>query len=104
MKIVRFSSRTAVSAAAALLAVTALAACGSSDSSGEDPGSGGAGGPAAAADAEAILDELAEGFESAVPTEGPAPATGTSVWWISCGQSIPDCSIPAASAGEATAS
>jgi ribose transport system substrate-binding protein len=101
MKIVRFSSRTAVSAAAALLAVTALAACGSSDSSGEDPGSGGAGGPAAAADAEAILDELAEGFESAVPTEGPAPATGTSVWWISCGQSIPDCSIPAASAGEA---
>ncbi|MCW2830770.1 MAG: ABC-type sugar transport system periplasmic component-like protein [Aeromicrobium sp.] len=97
MKIVRFPSRQLVGAAAALAAVSVLAACGSDSSS----GTGSSGTPKAAADASTTLDKLATGYESAVPTEGPAPAAGKTVWWISCGQSIPDCSKPAAAAQKA---
>jgi ribose transport system substrate-binding protein len=47
------------------------------------------------------MKDLAIGYESTVPTSGPAPAKGKSVWWISCGESVPDCSEPAAAAKEA---
>lgn len=46
------------------------------------------------------LDALFEGTEHEPPTEGPA-ATDKSVWWISCGMAIPDCSVPANAAKEA---
>lgn len=92
----RRSIRSVTVAAVGLLAAGALAACGDTVDGASAP-------VQAAPDAAATLDELAEGYESPVPTTGPAPATGRSVWWISCGQSIPDCATPAAAGGEAAA-
>ncbi|MCR1783668.1 substrate-binding domain-containing protein [Nocardioides carbamazepini] len=47
------------------------------------------------------LDELFEGTEHEPPTTGPEMSTDKSVWWISCGMAIPDCSVPANAAQEA---
>ena len=41
------------------------------------------------------------GYQTAVPTTGPKPAKGKSVWWVSCGLSIPACSVPANAAAAA---
>jgi ribose transport system substrate-binding protein len=41
------------------------------------------------------------GGEENPPTSSPPPAKGKSVWWISCGQSVPGCSQPAAGAAAA---
>lgn len=90
-------SRATLVCALAFVAVSLLGACGSEPAATEASADTGA----RAADADDVLAELAAGYESAVPTEGPAPAKGKAVWWISCGQSIPDCSKPAAAAGEA---
>jgi ribose transport system substrate-binding protein len=48
------------------------------------------------------LNALFEGTEHAPPTSGPA-MTKKSVWWITCGMSIPDCSVTANAAKEAAA-
>ncbi|WP_169988498.1 substrate-binding domain-containing protein [Microbispora sp. H10836] len=89
-------------AAVALLAVGLVTSCASTadDNKGGDASEtrSSASRPTAAG---AFMEELAKGYESGVPTKGPAPAKGKSVWWISCGESIPDCSVPAAAAGEA---
>lgn len=47
------------------------------------------------------LDALFEGTEHDPPSTGPAMSTDKSVWWISCGMAIPDCSVPANAAKEA---
>ena len=47
------------------------------------------------------LAQLKLGFETSPPKTGPAPAKGKTVWWVSCGQSIPECSTPAAAAKKA---
>jgi ribose transport system substrate-binding protein len=39
--------------------------------------------------------ELEEGTETSPPTTSPPVAKGKTVWWISCGQKVPDCSRPA---------
>jgi ribose transport system substrate-binding protein len=49
----------------------------------------------------AAFEELFEGTESEPPSTSPAPATGKEVWWISCGQEAPACSVPAKAAEEA---
>jgi ribose transport system substrate-binding protein len=89
-------TRALAAAAAALMTAAVLAGCSSGDSS-----SGGSTGASASTTDSAFMDELAAGYEGSVPTQGPAPAKGKSVWWISCGESVPDCSEPAASAKEA---
>lgn len=52
------------------------------------------------ADNTSGLNALFEGTETQPPTTGPA-MTGKSVWWISCGMAIPDCSVPANAAKQA---
>lgn len=87
-----------------------LAACGSTATDAQKAApaaaagaSSGAPAPGASTDAKAVIDKLAAGYESQPPSSGPAPAKGKKVWWISCGQSIPDCAVPAGAAQEAAA-
>ncbi|WP_166789368.1 sugar ABC transporter substrate-binding protein [Cryobacterium sp. TMS1-20-1] len=48
------------------------------------------------------VDELAAtGLETAPPTEGPSPASGKKVWWVSCGPIAADCALPMGAAQEA---
>jgi ribose transport system substrate-binding protein len=56
-----------------------------------------------AASTTPTVDQLAgpDSFEGVPPTSGPKPVKGKTIWWISCGQSIPDCSVPAAAAQQA---
>jgi ribose transport system substrate-binding protein len=57
-------------------------------------------GEAPTATAGPSIDDLAgkDAYETKPPTEGPAPAKGKKVWWISCGQQVPDCNEPASGA------
>lgn len=48
-----------------------------------------------------IQQQTSAGTEQPPPTSGPTPAKGKTVWYVSCGQSVPDCSLPAAAAGAA---
>ena len=41
------------------------------------------------------------GTEHAPPSTSPPAAKGASVWWISCGQTVPQCAIPAAAGAQA---
>jgi ribose transport system substrate-binding protein len=93
MKKLNASRRLALLVAVPVALALSLTAC-SSDSSGsgttkEDVAAKTSG-----------LDALFEGTETAPPTTGPA-MTDKSVWWISCGMAIPDCSVPANAAKEA---
>jgi len=83
-------------AAASLLFVSVLAACGSSsDAESSDKPTDGA---VANTDfADAIVNE----FQGEVPTEGPAPAKDKSVWWMGCGNAVPDCKTLSDAGGEA---
>ncbi|MEV4422042.1 substrate-binding domain-containing protein [Patulibacter sp. NPDC049589] len=47
------------------------------------------------------LEALYKGGEKSPPASGPKPQKGKSIWWISCGMSVPDCSVPAKAAQEA---
>ncbi len=47
------------------------------------------------ADQAALMSAEGVGYESP-PTSGPKPQTGKKIWVISCNQSIPSCSYPAA--------
>jgi ribose transport system substrate-binding protein len=104
----RKARRGALTAAAAAVAAVALLAtgCGSGNSS-APAGQAGTGTGAtiqARSDFSAkILStaDLYRGNEAAPPTTGPAPAKGKSVWWVSCGMAIVDCSGPANAAKEA---
>jgi ribose transport system substrate-binding protein len=44
---------------------------------------------------------ITQGYETDPPTSGPPPAKGKNVWWVSCGMSIPACSVPANAAAAA---
>lgn len=72
----------------------ASAACSSSDSGGS-----GGGGEKVTFDAAAVgvptLDQLYRGTETTPPTTSPPRAQGKSVYWISCGQQVPDCATKA---------
>jgi ribose transport system substrate-binding protein len=101
-------------AAIAVAAMVVLAACGSSGGSRSTASSGSGGATTAgttsgsttsggaATPGVLTMDQLTTGYESDPPTSGPPPAKGKTVWWVSCGQSIPDCSVPAG-AGQAAA-
>lgn len=49
----------------------------------------------------AALEKLYQGTEGEPPSSSPPVAKGASVWWVSCGLSIQDCSGPAEAAQEA---
>jgi len=74
-----------------------LAACGGSE------GSDGSDGKSSAGDAKssAALDAQFKGDEGAPPTSAPKPATGKTVYWLSCGQSTQSCASFAAAGKEA---
>jgi ribose transport system substrate-binding protein len=87
--------------AVATVAVLALAACGSGSSGPSAPAASGGSGGGIAAGVPTIAELTGQGTEAEPPTTGPAPARGKKVWWVSCGMSLPDCSVPAQSAQEA---
>lgn len=93
MKKLNASRRRALLVAAPVALALSLSAC-SSDSSGIDTSQ-----EERAANTSS-LDALFEGTETAPPTTGPA-MTNKSVWWLSCGEAIPECAVPAAAAKEA---
>lgn len=95
------SGRSVLIGAVCLAAALVLSACGSSsdDPSGSTIGSGGSGGDSYSG--PSIEDLTSQGLEADPPTEGPAPAEGSSVWWVSCGPIAPDCALPAEAAEEA---
>lgn len=86
----RIVAVTAIAATALIM----LAGCSAS-------GAGGAAEPTVEAQDLLTLDELYAGTEGAPPETGPAAVTGANVWWVSCGESIPACSGPAAAAADA---
>jgi len=73
-------------------ATLALAAC-SSATSGPATTSAAAGSAPGEADLAgfATIDNLVTGTSTLPPTSGPAPATGKSIWYISCGAASPSC-------------
>lgn len=98
----------------ALLAILALlsvlvTACGDSGSSsttdtsnsGSTESSEATGSDNGESDEQVLTRLLDEGTETNPPSQSPPPAKGKSVWWVSCGQQIQDCSVPAAAAEEA---
>lgn len=86
-------------AGVAALALTA-SACGSDDSSSSSASSKQTA-SSATGDATAAGNELFAGSETPPPSSGPAAQKGKTVWWISCGQAAPACSVPAQAASDA---
>jgi ribose transport system substrate-binding protein len=82
----------AIATAAALV----VAACSTASTGGQSQATAAATG-SASVDTTA-LEKVFAGIETQPPTSAPSPARGKSVWWVSCGLSIPDCSVPAESA------
>ena len=92
--------RLKIALASALVfgAALVVVACGSSDSSDSDSSSSSSSSnvPAAvAADQKALMAAEGVGYKSP-PTSGPKPTAGKKIWVLSCSQSIPSCSYPAA--------
>lgn len=87
--------RLATTAIAIVAAAGLMAGC--------SGGGGGSADPEPTVEAQDLLtlDELYAGTEGAPPETGPAAVEGAKVWWISCGESIPACSGPAAAAADA---
>jgi ribose transport system substrate-binding protein len=83
-------------AASTLLALTASCSDSSTDSS--SPSSSDSGGDFSADGVPSIEQLTSEGSEGEPPSEGPPIKAGATVWWISCGQVVPDCSVPAEAA------
>lgn len=98
MNIRSTARRSRVIVAGLLTMIFVLTACGGAGTADTDD-SGGA--DAASSNVPSVDELTATGTESDPPTEGPAPAKGKSVWWVSCGMVVPDCSVPAESAAEA---
>lgn len=86
-------------AAGVFVAALALTGCSGSGSGGGATG-GGTDEPALEAGLLTV-DEIVAGTETAPPAAGPAAVADANVWWISCGESIPACSEPAAAAADA---
>lgn len=91
-----------------LAIVAAASGCGSSHDSSTKAAASTApasttsdGGTGSSTDQAAALKKLFAGTESDPPASGPAPKKGATVWWISCGQAAPACSVPAAAAADA---
>jgi ribose transport system substrate-binding protein len=102
----KWSVRFIAGTCCAALAVSA-AGCGSDDEGGSsDAGTSAKATTTAAAagsatDQAAALKKLSEGTETEPPASGPAPKAGATVWWISCGEVAPACSVPTAAAVDA---
>jgi ribose transport system substrate-binding protein len=103
----RTPRRAASAVIPALAAIALLAGCGSSDDTATStaataaPSSTQPSTSASGGDASATLKQLFEGTEAPPPTTGPPPAKGKTVWWISCGEAAPACSVPSKAAGQA---
>jgi ribose transport system substrate-binding protein len=82
-----------------------LAACSSSSNSGASTGSSSTPAStstsASAATAAGVPEALFQGDSQSPPTSGPKPANNKTIWWVSCGMSIPDCSSVAFAAQDA---
>jgi ribose transport system substrate-binding protein len=94
----------AVAAACALGA--ALLGCGSSQDNGSAKNAAASGtttGTAAGSGVTGVppMSALYHGSESPPPTAPSTPAKGKTVWWLSCGQSVPDCAQRSAAAVQA---
>jgi ribose transport system substrate-binding protein len=121
MSMEKVKTRRTVLVALVAAAVVALAGCGSSSSSSSSSSaaapasssttaaasssastSGTGGTPSATTVVVKGVPPLSQltgqGYEAPPPTTGPPAAKGKTVWWISCGQSIPPCAAPAAGA------
>jgi ribose transport system substrate-binding protein len=105
-----FSLRCAGAAGIATVVLLTATGCGSDDKSSDTSSSSTAAAapiaatpPAAATTGSmpSLAQLTGKGSETSPPATSPPPAKGKSVWWISCGQSVPDCSVPAANAKEA---
>ncbi|MCW2848449.1 MAG: ABC-type sugar transport system periplasmic component-like protein [Marmoricola sp.] len=83
--------------AALVLFLPLAAACGNDSSSAS--GSSSAKAPADVGGDWA--DKIATSFVGEVPTTGPAPAKNKSVWWMGCGNAVPDCKTLSDAGGEA---
>lgn len=96
-----FRSFKLVSASVCAVAVAVVAVgCGSSSSSSTDSTSSSAVPAAVTSDQAALMSAEGIGYESP-PTSGPKPQSGKKIWVLSCSQSIPSCSYPAAETVEA---
>jgi ribose transport system substrate-binding protein len=93
------SGRGVLVGAGCLAAGLILSACGSASNDSSDSADGPGAGEAYSG--PTIDDLTSQGLEADPPTEGPAPAAGKSVWWVSCGPIAPDCALPAEAAEEA---
>jgi len=89
--------RLAALAAGVVIPVFALAACGSSSGGSGDSGSTGSGDKGSSA----ALDAAFKGDESAPPSTSPKPATGKTVYWLSCGEVTQSCASYTAAGKEA---
>jgi ribose transport system substrate-binding protein len=93
------TARRLAALVAAAVTASALAACGSSGShSGSDTGGAQSAAQSGAASASKTyaagvptLNDLYQGTETKPPTQGPKPAKGKSVIFVSCGQAAPGC-------------
>jgi ribose transport system substrate-binding protein len=83
--------------AALVLLLPLAAACGNDSSS--DSGSSSSKAPADVGGDWA--DKIATSFVGEVPTTCPAPAKKKSVWWMGCGNAVPDCKTLSDAGGEA---
>lgn len=92
MRQMRSVRQQVASASTALLLLLGVVAC----STDED-----ATGSGRLASDTSSLSALYDGTEHEPPVDPPAAAKGASVWWVSCGQGIPDCSVPANAAKDA---
>jgi ribose transport system substrate-binding protein len=89
-----------------------LAACGSDSNSGGSTSSASSAsstsaatsGSSTAGEDTAALDTLRKGNEEQPPTTGPPAKKGVSMYYVSCGQAAPGCSIPVSTAEEAAKS
>lgn len=98
----------AMRVAIGISALALVGACGSEDSDtgdaappSQDPGASSSESSSLIEGVPSIEELASKGLEAEPPTEGPAIKAGATVWWVSCGQVVPDCSVPAAAAKEA---
>jgi ribose transport system substrate-binding protein len=113
----RIAARRGAIVALVLAALVAIAGCGSSSSSSSSASASPTTSAASSASSTSTspsssvsagvagippMSQLTgQGYETPPPASGPAPAKGKSVWWVSCGMSIPACSVPANAAAAA---
>ncbi|MFF2846104.1 sugar ABC transporter substrate-binding protein [Streptomyces sp. NPDC058001] len=97
----RTSRTKMIGIAMAGVALAALPACSTSKPEANTVAAGDPSASTAKGADTAALDALYKGMENEPPSVSAKPAKGKSVWWISCGLSIPDCSVPANAAKEA---